>query len=121
MARYRVRDDFRIDVGFSVSATQVLEAVNLTNSNLIDLPTGLYRSLDYKTTSAIVGSIFCDSVARNTLGIVNPIEKGHPDVIPPAGASASEEQLRNYPEGLEVKCTIGNIKQGANLRAGSGA
>ena len=118
MARYRVRDDFRIDVGFSVSATQVLEAVNLTNSNLIDLPLGLYRSLDYKTTSAIVGSIFCDSVARNTLGIVNPIEKGHPDVIPPAGASASEEQLRNYPEGLEVKCTIGNIKQGANLRAG---
>jgi hypothetical protein len=26
--------------------------------------------------------------------------------------------LRNYPSGLEVKTTIGNIQQGANLRAG---
>ncbi|PHS23067.1 MAG: hypothetical protein COA84_11715 [Robiginitomaculum sp.] len=26
--------------------------------------------------------------------------------------------LRKYPEGLEIKCTIGNIKTGANLRAG---
>ncbi|KDR58056.1 hypothetical protein APPUASWS_007475 [Arthrospira platensis str. Paraca] len=26
--------------------------------------------------------------------------------------------MRNYPVGLEVKCTIGNITKGANLRAG---
>jgi hypothetical protein len=50
---------------------------------------------------------------------VNPIEKGHPDIIPKEGENSSEELLRNYPVGLEVKCTIGNIKKGANLRAGS--
>lgn len=119
MVRYRLRTDFKVDVGFSVSADQVLKAAELTNSTLTDLPAGLYRSLDYKTTSAIVGSLFCDALASHTKGIVNPIEKGHPDIIPPAGARATEEQLRNYPQGLEVKCTVGNIEQGANLRAGA--
>ena len=95
MARYRLRTGFRIDVGFAVSVTQVLEAVDLTNSILTNLPAGVYRSLDYKTTSAIVGSVFCDALASRSTGIINPIEKGHPDIIPPAGASASEEQLRN--------------------------
>jgi hypothetical protein len=50
--------------------------------------------------------------------MVNPIEKGHPDIVPRAAAGATEAQLRNYPSGLEVKSTIGNIVQGANLRAG---
>lgn len=50
--------------------------------------------------------------------MVNPIEKGHPDVIPKLADHPSEELLRNYPMGLEVKCTIGNTRQGANLRAG---
>jgi hypothetical protein len=50
--------------------------------------------------------------------MVNPIEKGHPDVIPKAGENSSEQELRNYPEGLEIKCTVGNITKGANLRAG---
>ena len=118
MVKYRLRSDFRIDVGFVVSIEQVSEAVDLTNASLISLPAGLYRSLDYKTTSAIVGSLFCDQIAGITEGITNPIEKGHPDIIPPAGESASEAELRNYPKGLEVKCTIGNIEQGANLRAG---
>lgn len=118
LIRYRLRSDFKIDVGFTVTANQVLEAAEFTNSILIGLPAGLYRSLDYKTTSAIVGSLFCDALASHTDGIVNPIEKGHPDIIPPTGAIATEEQLRNYPVGLEVKCTIGNIEQGANLRAG---
>lgn len=120
VVRYRLRTSFNIDVGFLVSAKQVLEAAELTNSILMDLPAGLYRSLDYKTTSAIVGSVFCDALASRTQGIVNPIEKGHPDIIPKAGEKTTEEQLRNYPKGLEVKCTVGNIEQGANLRAGEG-
>jgi hypothetical protein len=37
--------------------------------------------------------------------------------VPSEAAHATEAQLRNYPEGLEVKTTIGNIQQGANLRA----
>lgn len=118
MIKYRLRPDFNIHVGFSVTAKHVLEAAEFTNSTLTGLPPGLYRSLDYKTTSAIVGSLFCDALASRTDGIVNPIEKGHPDIIPPTAATATEQQLRNYPVGLEVKCTIGNVEQGANLRAG---
>lgn len=118
MIKYRVQKRFKIDVGFVVTATSVAEVAELTNSILKDLPAGLYRSLDYKTISAVVGSVFCDALATRTKGIVNPIEKGHPDIIPLAGANATEEQLRNYPQGLEVKCTVGNIEQGANLRAG---
>ena len=62
--------------------------------------------------------MFCQSIAGVTEAIVNPIEKGHPDVIPKGGENSSEEELRNYPVGLEVKCTVGNITKGANLRAG---
>ena len=118
MIKYRLRTAFMIDAGFLIAARQIGECAELTNSILTDLPAGLYRSLDYKTISAIIGSVFCDALASRTEGIVNPIEKGHPDIIPPTGAKATEEQLRNYPEGLEVKCTVGNIEQGANLRAG---
>jgi hypothetical protein len=108
-----------IDVGFRVFGSNIGEAGKLTNSILADLPSTLYRSLDYKTTSAIVGSVFCDVLASQIPGaIVNPIEKGHPDIIPSSGCNAPEEQLRNYPVGLEIKCTVGNIEQGANLRAG---
>ena len=120
MIKYRAQTGFKIDVGFVVTALNVVEAADLTNSILTDLPAGLYRSLDFKTVSAVVGSVFCDALASRTKGkgIVNPIEKGHPDIIPSAGAKATEEQLRNYPKGLEIKCTVGNIEQGANLRAG---
>lgn len=115
---YVIRKEFRIDAGFTVDADHIIEAVELTNSILDDLPSTLYRSIDYKTTSAIVGSLFCDSIASRCGCIVNPIEKGHPDLIPKEGADCTEEQLRNYPHGLEVKSTVGNIEQGANLRAG---
>jgi hypothetical protein len=84
----------------------------------MDLPSTLYRSIDYKTTSAMIGAIFCDTLAGFVDGIVNPIEKGHPDILPPEARGCSEEQLRNYPVGLEVKCTIGNVVKGADLQAG---
>ena len=118
MIKYRIGSTFQANVGYAVSANQVAEAADRTNATLKRLPAPLYRSLDYKTTNAIIGSVFCDALSSQTEGIVNPIEKGHPDIIPPAGANATEEQLRNYPQGLEIKCTVGNIEQGANLRAG---
>lgn len=116
---YILRKPFEIDVGFKVNAVQILEAIELTNSVLGDLPSSLYRSLDYKTTSAIIGSVFCDGLASKVECIVNPIEKGHPDLIPREGINCSEEQLRKYPTGLEIKTTVGNIEVGANLRAGA--
>lgn len=115
---YRTKAGFSIDVGFEVNITHILSAIADTNSILRALPYTLFRSIDYKTTSAMVGALFCDSLAELTDGIVNPIEKGHPDIIPATGNNASESELRNYPNGLEIKCTIGNIKTGANLRAG---
>jgi hypothetical protein len=115
---YRVRKDFSVVVGFSVNANDVLHAATLKNGILSTLPASLYRSIDFKTSSSIVGAIFCEHLANRTGAIVNPIEKGHPDIVPRAAAKATEAQLRNYPSGLEAKCTIGNIVQGANLRAG---
>ena len=115
---YKNNADFAINVGFFVNAENINQAVEQTNAILSDLPSTLFRSIDYKTTSAMIGAVFCDTVAGLTDGIVNPIEKGHPDIIPASGINASEEQLRKYPEGLEIKCTVGNIKTGTNLRAG---
>lgn len=66
----------------------------------------------------MIGSIFCDTLSKETEGVVNPIEKGHPDLVPATAADATEAELRNYPAGLEIKCTVGNIVQSANLRAG---
>lgn len=116
--QYKIQKSFSIDVGFAIKAPHIAESVTLTNNILSDLPASLYRSLDFKTISSITGSVFCDSLASQTDGIVNPIEKGHPDIVPADAANATEAQLRNYKSGLEVKCTIGNVEQGANLRAG---
>jgi hypothetical protein len=118
LVKYIVRSDFATDCGFRVTSADIVRAIEHTNSILGDLPFSLYRSIDYKTTSSVVGSVFCDSVAVHTDAVVNPIEKGHPDLIPPYGVNSTEEELRHYPEGLEVKCTVGNIRQGADLRAG---
>lgn len=115
---YIINEDFKIYCGFEVCGTHVLDAITQANTILSDLPSTLYKVIDYKTTSAMIGAIFCATLAGFVDGVVNPIEKGHPDIIPTKGADCSEEQLRNYPEGLEVKCTVGNITQGANLRAG---
>jgi len=115
---YKLNPDFIIDCGFEVNSEHILTTLTETNSLLGTLPDNLYRSIDYKTTSSIVGAIFGDRLAQATGSIVNPIEKGHPDLIPIEAANSPEEGLRNYPVGLEVKCTIGNITKGANLRAG---
>ena len=115
---YRINNNFRLHCGFDVIPQDVAESVVLTNGILADLPASLYRSIDFKTTSSVVGAIFCETLAAKIGAIVNPIEKGHPDIVPVGASSATEAQLRNYPEGLEIKSTIGNIELGANLRAG---
>lgn len=117
MMEYKTKKDFSINVGFNVNIDHISQALADTNNILRSLPYALFRSIDYKTTSAMVGALFCNSLAELTDGIVNPIEKGHPD-IPAAGKDASERELRKYAIGLEIKCTVGNIQTGANLRAG---
>lgn len=115
---YILNPKFNISCGFEVNSQHIESALPQTNKFLEIIPSNVYKNIDYKTTSSIVGSMFCQSIANVTGAIVNPIEKGHPDVIPKAGENSSEEELRDYPVGLEIKCTVGNITQGANLRAG---
>ncbi len=115
---YIINSKFNISCGFEVNSQQIESGLHQTNEFLETIPSNVYKNIDYKTTSSIVGSMFCQSIANATGAIVNPIEKGHPDIVPKAAENSSEEELRNYPTGLEIKCTVGNITKGANLRAG---
>ncbi|MEC4986471.1 MAG: hypothetical protein SAJ37_11835 [Oscillatoria sp. PMC 1068.18] len=116
---YRINPNWKIFCGFEINSQHILTALDQTHSILDLLPATLYRNIDYKTTSSIVGSIFCANLAITTNSIVNPIEKGHPDLIPQEGENSPEEILRNYPVGLEVKSTIGNVIKGAKIKAGN--
>ena len=116
--QYLLKDNFEINPGFKVTGKTILEAVQCTNTVMQSLPSTLFKAIDYKTTSAMLGAIFCQNIANITDSIVNPIEKGHPDIIPKYGKNCTEEELRSFSEGLEIKCTIGGITKGANLRAG---
>ncbi|WP_017306736.1 hypothetical protein, partial [Spirulina subsalsa] len=113
---YILKPNFNIDCGFNLNGNHIKSALDQTNRFLETIPSTVYKNIDYKTTSSIVGSMFCHAIADVVGAIVNPIEKGHPDIIPIAGKDASEGELRNYPVGLEVKCTVGNIPKGSNLR-----
>lgn len=115
---YRVNKKFSIDCGFKVTGEDIHTSVQQANAVFSSLPASLYKSIDFKTTSAVVGAIFCEMLAASVDAIVNPIEKGHPDIVPKDAINASEERLRNYSNGLELKSTIGNIEQGSNLKAG---
>jgi transcriptional regulator with XRE-family HTH domain len=115
---YQINENFSIRCGFEVSIRHVLMAANATAKQLQQLPFSLYQQIDLKTLSAIVGAVFINDLATEVGAIVNPIEKGHPDIIPIEGGNASESLLRNYPNGLEIKVTVGNVSKGSNLLSG---
>lgn len=115
---YLVKDNVRFECGFYLTPRQVVDAIYACNQQLLNLPTSLFKAIDYKTTSAMIGCMICENIAINSNGqaIVNPIEKGHPDILPNNIGCATEAMLRNYPDGLEVKCTIGGISKGSTLK-----
>lgn len=114
-----IKKDFEDNLGFRVTTEDVYNAANELNDFMQTLPPNLFKSLDFKTIGAMVGAIFCSQLANCiTDAMVNPIEKGYPDIIPISGATASEEQLRNYPQGLEIKGTIGNLPTGTKFSGG---
>ena len=121
MHKYKVNTAVKFNCGFPLSIDNVMTAIHNTNDALEKLPVSLFRSIDYKTTSAMIGCILCESIAFTTNGaaVVNPIEKGHPDIIPSQALGSSEEQLRNYPLGLEVKCTVGGVPKGLDIKKAS--
>ena len=115
---YKTRTDCSIFCGFTITSSDIAYAAVITSNQLQELPFTLFQSIDLKTISGMVGALFASHLARKVGAIINPIEKRHPDIIPTSGKSASEEQLRNYPDGLEIKCTVGNVERGSNLQTG---
>lgn len=116
---YLVRPNAFISCGFDITVAQIATAINRSTTLLQSLPFALFASIDLKATSGMIGAIFISSLAEQLDDAVpNPIEKGHPDIIPKSGLNATEAQLRNYGIGLEVKCTIGNVAKGALLSSG---
>lgn len=112
--------EFEKYCGFKLDVKGVLEAIHHTNSTIITLPYAVFQSIDFKATSGMIGALFCKGIENVTEGIVNPIEKGHPDVVPKEALRYrnDEAMLKNYPLGLEVKCTAGNVKKGSDLGTG---
>ncbi|HRK52787.1 MAG TPA: hypothetical protein PK185_02670 [Cyclobacteriaceae bacterium] len=116
---YIVNEEFEKSFGFTVNSQNILSSVVDVNDFLSSLPPNLYNSIDFKTMGSMIGAVFCGYLVNNIQdAIVNPIEKGHPDIIPTTAKHEPEVVLRNFPHGLEIKGTIGNVTTGANLRAG---
>ncbi len=121
MITYKINTQFQKKLGFDISYQHILQATQSVNEFLHTLPPILYKNIDFKTTGAMIGAIFCSKIIEFVPEtVVNPIEKGHPDIIPSnaLNGNINEFSLRNYPEGLEIKGTIGNLKTGSNLRSG---
>jgi transcriptional regulator with XRE-family HTH domain len=115
---YVMNNKFKIECGFTVNSEDIKFAALMTSNQLEELPFALFQSINLKALSGMVGAIFALFLSERVGAIVNPIEKGHPDIIPESGKNAAEEMLRNYPEGLEIKCTVGNVIKGSNLETG---
>lgn len=118
LSRYKIRANFSTFCGFTVTSNDIAYAAVMTSNQLQALPFTLFQSIDLKALSGIVGAFFGSHLSKKVGAILNPIEKGHPDIIPRSGQNASEAQLRNYPDGLEIKSTVGNVAKGSNLQAG---
>jgi len=115
---YILNKEFEIECGFTITSQDVQFAALMTSNQLEELPFSLFQSINLKALSGMIGAIFALFLAERVGGIVNPIEKGHPDIIPEFAKNATEEQLRNFPEGLEIKCTVGNVSKGSDLKTG---
>jgi len=115
---YKTNREFEIECGFAVKSEDIQFAALMTSNQLEQFPYALFQSINLKALSGMVGAIFALFLAERVGGIVNPIEKGHPDIIPESGKNATERLLRNYPEGLEIKCTVGNVAKGSDLETG---
>ena len=112
-------NSFEKHVGFTITTDNIVQAVDELNEFLTKLPVLLFKNIDFKTTGSLMGAVLCHQLAEKIgTAIVNPIEKGYPDLIPASAADSPEELLRNYPSGLEIKGTVGNLKQGIRLHGG---
>jgi hypothetical protein len=101
-----------------MSSELITEAIVACNKQLASFPSVLWQRIDLKATGSIVGAHLAYDIALRAEAMVNPIEKGHPDIVPLSAANATEVELRNYPVGLEIKGTCGGTPKGTLLKAG---
>jgi hypothetical protein len=53
---YIINSPLNISCGFEISSNHIQSAVDKTNELLAIIPSSVYKNIDYKTTSSIVGS-----------------------------------------------------------------
>lgn len=113
-----INNEITNDAGFYIDEKTIVKALEYANHVISTIPLVVFQSIDFKAKSGIIGALFCKGIEKKSLGIVNPIEKGYPDLLPQEAINSTKKQLMNYPVGIEVKCTVGNLKSGLTLGHG---
>ncbi|RSI19106.1 hypothetical protein D8882_03365 [Streptococcus sanguinis] len=103
--------------GFTISTENIIQAIEYTNELVAKLPKAVFSNIDYKAISGLIGACFCTGISHNSCNgaIVNPIEKGYPDIVPATSMEELKPNFMNYPNGIEVKCTVGSVRKGNDL------
>jgi len=115
---YAINKGIEFQCGFDIDSLKLSTAVQECNDGLAALPMTLWHRIALKNSTAVVGEYLVAAIAATTNAIVNPIEKGYPDLLPKTAISATEKQLRNYPTGLEIKGTCGTLSKKCSLEVG---
>lgn len=104
--------------GFFINTEIIIKAIEYTNRLIAELPKAVYSNIDYKATSGLIGACFCTGISLNSNNnaIVNPNEKGYPDIIPTIAITDKQANLMNYPKGIEVKCTSGSVSTDSKIK-----
>lgn len=66
LVSYLKNNTFNVNTGFSCNANHIEKAVNSTNKSIAALPFSLFRDIDYKTVSTIIGRLFSANLAEET-------------------------------------------------------
>ena len=104
---YIVNKSFLIEPGFRIDAECIEEALLATNLELLSLPPSLYKCIDYKTVSSMVGALFCDAIAtlnefpqvgliRGSIGAIEGMPLRNSTVYPDQFLSAGRAALGDF-------------------------
>jgi hypothetical protein len=107
--KYLLRDGWRINPGFVVTAVDILEAVKDVNRAFEGYPEDSFLDMDTRDWSSRIGSIFNRMLSSRAGAFKNPNIGGHPDILPIEAQALPVDSLKNYSQGIEVKVTIGSL------------
>jgi hypothetical protein len=111
-------NDINFDCGFDITSEKLVQSIQACNIGLSAFPSNIWSSIALKFSGAVIGEFFAASIADVCGGFRNTVEQGYPDVLPKSAENASEQELRHYPVGLELKGTCGNIPTGKLIKPG---